>query len=849
MKTDTRHQLSKESRRRLIARLIGITALLLAGFGTIYLASVIPNWEPETLLKVVKTEFGKKPLAGLLVLFGGATVALLALAFEVRANFSGGNSSRGAAGVSSTVQIALAAALLIAINVYGFLHETDFDLTNNKQFTLPEKVADELTQLKSETTIVVLQQHKTFGRLTDKPDRFDYAAERKVVEKVFDLVDLFRKFGPQFKVVVLDVEEQGYDKKLAALTKENPPLLSAIQAAPENSIFFASEGKVQRMSFNEFYQLDRAESKKGTGNLVLQPQGLAAFVKRITAIEEKRPKIAVAVAHEWLTTQVTEGQEQFTLAGLRKSLTSYGFDVVDVVIKRGSRDPGGEAASFTYQETKLIRLERELELSRRELNKEKRFTEKLVLFRSRLNESKDKPLDERIKVCEAIYIALVRRPSGITAQDRKDEATMRDFESFVLNQINTLEARQKKDEGEAQDEFNRIDAELTEIRKQERALEDRYMTDVKPKFTRLLAECDMVIIPRMTIINPTIPGGVLPSALHKIDSQQADVLRDFMKSGKPILVCAGPTNEPSIERRAVSDDLEALLGDRGIELGSQTILFNSESKAFRDAQSGDQLGGSAVKIPPFLFSPPPDDQQVKKKLKPNPIALALQVIGQGLEKPLEIQARALRPVSLKPAAQAEQPFAAPFIWTSQRSWSESYPFNYTMRFIPQAEQEFRVPVPAPRLDDDAKDEEGGMIDTANKERAGPFSIAVAVDSTLPRTWYSEQEWKTEDAKPSADRTKSRLVVLGHGGLFSKPELSPATEQLLLTMTNWLLKREDRLAHDADPQAPTAIDRPWKYPRVEMSEGRKALWHWGTFIGLPAIFVYLGLIVLMIRKVR
>jgi hypothetical protein len=71
----------------------------------------------------------------------------------------------------------------------------------------------------------------------------------------------------------------------------------------------------------------------------------------------------------------------------------------------------------------------------------------------------------------------------------------------------------------------------------------------------------------------------------------------------------------------------------------------------------------------------------------------------------------------------------------------------------------------------------------------------------------------------------------------------------LVVSNWLLKREDRLPHKADPQAAVAANRPWEYPRVNMDEGTKQMWRWGAFLGLPGLCVYLGLIVLMVRKVR
>src|SRR5205807_473066 len=129
---------------------------------------------------------------------------------------------------------------------------------------------------KSETTVIVYQRHKTFGNLTDKPDRYDYAAERKVVEKVKDLVSQLREIGPQLRVEVLDVEEEGFDDKLRRLTEGAPNLRKAIDAAPENSIFVHSGGYVQQLSFNEFYQLDKVASEKaggGRSNLVLLGQG------------------------------------------------------------------------------------------------------------------------------------------------------------------------------------------------------------------------------------------------------------------------------------------------------------------------------------------------------------------------------------------------------------------------------------------------------------------------------------------------------------------------------------------------------------------------------------------------
>src|SRR5262249_45434138 len=112
---------------------------------------------------------------------------------------------------------------------------------------------------------------------------------------------------------------------------------------------------VQRLSFNDFYQLDKTESKTEK-NLVLLPQGVTSFARRVLAIEEKKPKIAIGSIHEYIT---TEGIEEFSLAGLKKSLELNGFEVVDIVLKKwGEGEP--TPAAHTLRETQLERLEEDL---------------------------------------------------------------------------------------------------------------------------------------------------------------------------------------------------------------------------------------------------------------------------------------------------------------------------------------------------------------------------------------------------------------------------------------------------------------------------------------------------------
>jgi hypothetical protein len=826
----------------MLVRLLGLTALLATAAGALVLASELPDLKLDSLTKAVSNQLGQNALIGAWLLIGGVLVTVFAATVEILSMLQPGAGRRSAAGFNAAFQVGLAVALLVAVNAYAFLHDATIDATSNKQFTLPENIISELQKLKSETTIVVLQQHKTFGQLSAKPDRYDYAAERKVVEKVQDLVDRFRKFGPQFRVVVLDVEEEGYDRKLDDLTKDKPSLKTAIHAAPENSIFFYSEGKVQRMSFNEFYQLDKHASKTangGKGNLVLYPQGIETLVRRVTAIEEKRPKIAIAVVHELLTSQASEGNDEFAMSGLRKSLTEHGFDVVDVVVRKNlRRGPTGivegDPASFTFQESKLTRLEAQLESRKNRVNSLREDLEIVAKIKDPGYERMTTP--QRIKLLNKVYEMMTGDPEEFSEAELNSERVLNSFEKFVLPRLEAVHTELKQALTDAETNLKQVTDDLARTQADERAIEDFYLTDVKPKFTRLLDDCDMLIIPRLTILSATTQGGVLPRGLHRLDRQQMDIVKDFMKAGKPVLVCAGPSNYPSAGQ-APPDELESALADRGIELGRQTILFNVESEAFRERAAGP-FGAAAVQVPPLSLIPPEDRQT--EGLKPNPIARSMRVLLNSVDDPLDIRIRAPRPVSVTKQQQQAQGFAAEFLWTSRESWSENYPFAYAFQSIPQIGE---VPVPRkpPRLDDSPADDKG--LGKRERERRGPFAIAVAVEGPAPARWYTDKE------KRPADAPKSRLAVIGHGGIFTRSQLNAATEQLALVTCNWLLRREERMPHAAVADAPIAADRTWEYPRVAMSDGSKKLWHWGAFLGLPAVFVYLGLIVLMLRRVR
>jgi hypothetical protein len=145
-------------------------------------------------------------------------------------------------------------------------------------------------------------------------------------------------------------------------------------------------------------------------------------------------------------------------------------------------------------------------------------------------------------------------------------------------------------------------------------------------------------------------------------------------------------------------------------------------------------------------------------------------------------------------------------------WNESNPFPTANR---------RPHYEPPRPDDPD-------TGTLEAKRRGAFPIGVAVEADLPARW-------------GGDKAKTaRVAVIGQGDVFVGNELSPAREQLFLETANWLLGRDDYL-----PRA----DHPWTYPRIDMDEREQQLWLWGARLGLPVVFAYLGLVVLMARHLR
>jgi hypothetical protein len=781
---------------------------------------------------------------------------------------------RSAFGFNAGVQLALAALLLAGINFFSFSHYLRFDCTSAAfgwaqrqppKFTLPEDVRAQLAGLHGETKIVVYQRHKTFGTLSDKPDARDYAAERVVVDKVHDLVDQLREFdrqvhldnrqdvhdllgrlagaktaaeGPQFRVVVLDVEEEGFEKKLEQETQNAPGLRAAIDAAAENSIFFYSgtPGKVQRLSFNEFYQLDKTASLE-QGNLVLLFQGVEPFARKVLNIDERKPRVGIGVIHEVLT---TEGEGDYGLAGLKKALLAHGFDVRDIVLKKWSQFAPPQAAAYSYDESKFDRIEGRLQVLDLAI---KALEQKRREFTEVRDEWKKATLDELSKT-------YAKQLGGrrVTEGMRRDQ--LEAFEEDLAALDKGVAAYKERRAAAAEDKAGLDVDALTEQRR---------MADVRAKMDRMLADCDVLILPRMTLRNVTVEYDNIPYRVYRLDDAQVSAVKDFMKSGKPVLACMGPGNEPNQDaptpEASGPDGLDTLLGQLGIKLGKQTVLFDVESESFADRRGGLQVAGADIQVPPVRFDWKPGagrflGQEDAAGTKENRLRASMRLASRSVGKDLDLALRYPRPVYFEPeqrGRQVQQALAAlaclpepgvlpaldwaavlaagkltpgrasggAFMMTSRDSWNETQPF-------PTEEREPRYEPAKP--DDPTRN-------TPDEKRRGPFPIGVAVETPVPVEWY--------DSSP-ATPAEVRVAVIGQGGFFTGKELKPAQERLMLNTCNWLLGRDDRL-----PRA----DQPWAYPRVQLDGHENSLWILGSLLGLPGLFLYLGGVVSLWRNMR
>jgi hypothetical protein len=915
-RADVRQRTTLGNRFRFLVRVLGLTGVLAIPAGWLLAGEALPPveaWTPDLLRSTVETVADPTVKVGVIALAAGAVAVAVWVLVELLGGLFLVAGRKTVVGTNTALQIGLAAALLVIVNVVAFGTYWRFDLTRDKQFTFAPELIRELQTLRADspTTIVVLHLHATAGSLSDKPNpygkAYGKAAERKVIEKVNDLVDQLREFGPRFNVVVLDAEDDRFERQVKELTRTRPGLAEAIQTAPEDSIFFYADEKVRRlpaanwawdrqtyrpatapdpddpsrqlvypgsitrMSFSDFYQLDMTASKeptaaerertaaaagglafapgvRGLGNLVLLPRGKEAFVKKVLALEERKPRVALAVIHPLLTSR--EEFDEYTAAGLRSTLEANGFEVVDVILKKGWNRRGEPApAAYTYEESELDRAEARSNLLNVLVADREGMVGQLKAVRARLDRATLAELDR------AFGRQLGRR---ISSED--DRAFLRRVfdDNILLRQEELAEfTRQAAEAG----------AQYRDLLRNERAAENRRITNVREKLKQYVDDCDLLIVPRLTVVDISRGAqGVIPPSLFDLSKDQAEVVKGFVKAGKPVLFAVGPTNvarggPPS---SPAGDDVEKLLPQLGILPGNQTILTPADTQAM--AERKDEGFGASADVPPLVFDLPPKDGK-----KPNPVAEAYRVTARAVDRRLDLRKSGFRPIYVAPGAAGRLPFAAEIMFTGKESWNESDP----------TPDDDSVPKFDPAKPDDPKK---GTLD---EERHGPFPVGVAVETPVPADWFdpaglpaaavpSAAAAGVAGAVPTAppglgpqypaaaltlpldgglyaagltlaaDKVKRptvRIVALGHGGLFTGRQLDPAQQTLLLDAINWQLHRDDRLPADVPD------GQKWRYPRADLSPRAFFAWRWATFAGLPLLTAYVGLIALMVRKVR
>ena len=785
------------SRLHFLIRFIGVTGLFVACVGLVlaHLEGRLTSWQ------AVADAVYSPGLSGRLIL-GGAAAAIPALLVEILTGLWAASPRRSFFGFNAVLQIALAAALLVGVNFYAFEHPLRFDWTRSQEFTLPPAVQADLQRLNDETTVVIYQRHKSAGDSSEKMDRYDFAAERKVVEKVKDLVQQLREIGPHFRVETLDVEEGGFDDKLDRLTKDAPELRKAIEAAPGNTLFFQSKGHVQAMSFDEFYRLEKVDSR-AAGNLVLGYAGVRPVVDRIFNLEERRPRVGVLVVHELLTTD--SAIDIYTLSGLRKSLIAHGFDVRDVVLKRWADNL--TPAVDRLEDSKLDRLLDERDALDDQMTRHAAELQVLKQLVADWPNGRPDDLAERLGKYAAtydpsIFVLLQTDDIHITAANRQRLLDRLRSNLAFAEEISDLDKRQR----------DNVVKELAGL-DEEGVRERRRMTDLRAKLENELAECDMLLIPRQTILSngtPIVKG--LPE-VHDVNAEQAAAIKDFMRRGKPVFACFGPRNQPGMGATA-PDDLEKLFADLGVHFSKKTVLFNAQVRAFAENDENPFRLSKTVEVPPLHLDV--EELPPQPSLAPNPVRQSLLLTAHSTGQPFDLTVRYPRPIYLDDDLWQALPFHPDVLTADRASWNDAKPFRTLERPIPS----YSPP--------DRKDPDNG---TPEEKRRGPFTVGVAFERDVPERWL---------LSAADEQAKLRIAAVGHGGLFIGKELSPSQEGLLLDTCNWLLGRDDRLARPATE---------WRYPRVGMSDYEKTLWLWGMRLGLPLLFAYLGAVALLLRRLR
>jgi hypothetical protein len=522
------------------------------------------------------------------------------------------------------------------------------------------------------------------------------------------------------------------------------------------------------------------------------------------------------------------------MRGLKKVLEARGYAGKDLIVKKPNELTGAwEPAAMTYEDSRYEELEEELE-----------DLDEAIKVQQRVVKATAAKVEAALKFWEGPLEAINRefavvdlgegRPNLLIPREEAEEARREKLKVMPVADSHRKEMAQR-----ARDRRKREEEALAE-RRQERAAkaramsgldtenlqEQRRVTDVQARLKRMLSEVDLLVVPRFTLYR--IPQrDVIPPWLHALEREQAEAVKEFLKAGKPVLFCLGPTNEDPLNPRggrtpdAKPDELEPLLEELGFRLPNQTILFDTESRPAPERRRDFLTRIPEVTVPPVAFDwaepvDRPTSLKGKKVRPPGRLRTSLRLSLPGAEQDAELRLRHPRPVYFVPPPGAKLGTDPVFVVTDRASWNESQPYP-TAKRVPRYEPPGE------------KDPDKG---TERERQRGPFPVGVAAEVQPPRDWYPEPA--------KADPPTVRVAVIGHGAVFSGEALSPAREQLFLDVSNWLLGRDELLARES---------RPWQYPRVGLGPTEETLWRWATLPGMSLLFVYLGCMMWLVRRMR
>src|SRR5262249_20535739 len=205
----------------------------------------------------------------------------------------------------------------------------------------------------------------------------------------------------------------------------------------------------------------------------------------------------------------------------------------------------------------------------------------------------------------------------------------------------------------------RLEPELEKTREKLKTLkvenleEQKRISDVKEKLTRLLADCDLLVVPRVTLLD-LAKKELVPNRVHRFNDAQFAALQEFLKKGKPVMFLLGPPNEP---KRAFDisdlepDQVEQARDEMGFKIPPQTVIFDSELKSFAQRRGSFLIAGVAkADIPPVQFDwqrlVTPGKRTTLQGAGPHPIRASVRLMSksQGTDKDLAYKLRHDRPV-------------------------------------------------------------------------------------------------------------------------------------------------------------------------------------------------------------